>query len=242
MLEHIKTGLAWMLGIFVIILLLPIILIVVSCFAISALWRRMFRALRHDPKLKLEQIVPEPAETEETAEYAEKYFAAVIEEIAKKSSGKVKNLQTEFSEWNNEEDGSYRSRTITYQKQVSTKHATIVFKLQIEEVDRHGELVYYSYADGDDAAQAGHIAASIKPSHLSRKLFDVVINYDHEAAYFCIAILCGNGRYNQQAEQLWARLADRDVWVVKYKDEASSDFGVRSSYGTGRAREYWFDS
>lgn len=242
MYQRIKDGFATVFGILFLVLLLPVIIIALVSFGIGALWRWIFRKLRHDPTLKLEQIVPGPEPTETTIELARAYFDELIQEMANETNGEVEDFKTKYSKWNSRDEDSFPWRDVTFKRRIATDHARVLFELRVEEIDKNGESTFSSYHDGDDQSLAGHISASVTMSHLQRKSFDLAIDYGHEAAYFCIAILKGDGKYNQQTDQLWCYIIASKMWMVKYQSEASSSYGVRKLYRSGRAREYWLDS
>jgi len=229
-------------------LLIAVFLILVLPFAICAaiyyfgllrLWLFLIGKLRHDPDVKLQPFVKAP-EASETTQHAEDYFEKLVQIIAEPHD--IKKYRKSYSSWQILPSSESRLRYITLRRQVSSNYAVVDFILDLEEIEEDSGGNYYSSArDGDDSGLAGgiHVKAKLKDSPDMN--YEFTVSYDQVAAYFCKALLNGGGKYNSLTGQWWSYLEHENVWLVKYDKQLDSHYGVRSVFGNGRARRYWYD-
>ena len=234
-----KIGEGLLIAAFLMLVLPFAICAAIYYFGLLRLWLFLIGKLRHDPDVKLQSFIKAPEE-DETTQHAEDYFEKLVQAIAE--SHDIKKYKKSYSSWQVSPEDGGELRNITLRRKVRSKYAVIDFKLDIEEVKNDEYNSYYSSPwDGDDSGLAGNIRVKAKIENGSDVDCEFTISYDQVAAYFCKALLDSGGRYNSLTGQWWSYLKHENVWLVKYTKQLDSNYGVRSVFGNGRARRYWYD-
>lgn len=239
-----KTVLAVIGVVLLVIIVLPFVLIALAYWGSLALLRHIFKKLRHDPEVKFESLIAIPVvdqdlNDEVILKNAQEYFEKLTAEIAKQGDATAGAVRTHVDKKFIDDN-----RKITSVRSVESKGVKIDFDLSlVQHQDRDGLITTETIEGGDDFALAGAIRAKIRlEGHSVPVNLELVIDYDHEAAIFCIALLSGAFRFNDSTGQLWVHVKSEDVWMVKTSRSPKYWFTYREEYGEKKARMYWFDT
>jgi hypothetical protein len=213
-------------------------------FGLSNLYLKLFRHIRHDPKVELPRLVTKKqVEHTQSLEEVLKYLELLTESMASHGGGVASELKK--STRNGEpDDADFKAVTVVkFERSIESEHAKIVVELDLIELERHdGEIFHVAQRNDEDSQLGDYIEAEATLKGASTpESFHINLDFGYEGVYFCIGLLSGDGWYNDKTGQLWSHLSKQKVWMVRYNDKGD-DFGFRKTKGKGVAREKWFDS
>jgi hypothetical protein len=226
-------------GIFLLIISLPFIIF----FGLSYLYLKLFRYIRHDPRVELPRLVTKK-QVEHTQGLGDvlEYFELLTASIATHSGSVVGAFKKTTRNGEPDDDAFKATTLLSYKQSIESKHAKVSVGLNLVELERDdGEIFYIAQRNDEDPELGAYIEADVTLRSLKSEPFHLNFDFDYEGVYFCIGLLNDGGWYNEKTGQLWSYLSNQKVWMVRYNDKGS-EFGFRKSKGIGRARAMWHDS
>jgi len=226
------------------ILLIPLIIVVTVVafiiFGISNAYDFLFELIRRDPRIKLSQITV-PIEREfgsisELEKYYESNAVSLSEAIPAHSSKLTIDSDEDWTmtEQNNDPK-EFREHRITWI--IETNFATAKFSTATIEERFQGSSYWYGIGYDDNYPDLGGIRVAIEFKNEKDSItFDLG---EDRAEWFLVSIMRGD--YKVNGSQFWAYLKEKDVSIVRYKDEGSW-YGLRSEYEPVHARQHWIDT
>lgn len=224
-------------GAILIVGMLPVLLF----FCLYILYLKIFRELRGDPKNPFVLLIDKKEfDNTQELEGAIKYFEELTNAIAHKGGARASRVKE--SKMDYEGEAEFINKLLTYERELTTKSASISIQLQILEMtSEDGDVFYVSPNNDEDTELISSIIGNIVlKSGTKDRSFNVRLEVDELASYFCIGVLQGGGWYNEKTKQFWSELLDYNIWLVRY-NKNGKDFGLRKAKSLGKARENWFD-